>query len=89
MSALDYIHVTYGEPHAQRARQMLSAHPELRSLAGPAPSTALWVFALVAVQLALAIVTGRYRWFVWGGLGKRSFARYHAIGSARFIVPSR
>jgi hypothetical protein len=30
---------------------------------------------------------GKYRWYAWGGLGKRSFARYHAIGSARFIVP--
>ena len=30
---------------------------------------------------------GRYRWYVWAGLGKRSFARYRAIGSAQFIVP--
>jgi hypothetical protein len=30
---------------------------------------------------------GRYRWYVWAGLGKRSFARYRTIGSAQFIVP--
>jgi len=30
---------------------------------------------------------GKYRWYAWAGLGRRSFARYHAIGSARFIVP--
>jgi hypothetical protein len=30
---------------------------------------------------------GRYRWYVWAGLGKRSFAHYRTIGSAQFIVP--
>jgi hypothetical protein len=32
---------------------------------------------------------GRYRWYVWAGLGRRSFARYRTIGSAQFIVPRR
>ena len=27
----------------KRARQMLAAHPELRELAGPQPTTALWI----------------------------------------------
>src|SRR5262249_5665784 len=65
VSQLDYIHVTYPEPHAQRARQMLAAHPELRDLAGPAPSTALWVLALVAVQLGLALLVGGSHWLIW------------------------
>jgi hypothetical protein len=30
---------------------------------------------------------GQYRWYVWAGLGRRSFAHYKALGSARFIVP--
>jgi hypothetical protein len=30
---------------------------------------------------------GRYRWYVWEGLGRRSFARYKTIGSAQFIIP--
>jgi hypothetical protein len=30
---------------------------------------------------------GRYRWYVWAGLGKRSFARYRTLGDAQFIVP--
>jgi hypothetical protein len=29
---------------------------------------------------------GRYRWYVWAGLGQRSFARYRALGHARFVV---
>lgn len=32
---------------------------------------------------------GHYRWYVWAGLGRRSFAHYKAVGSARFIVPQR
>lgn len=32
---------------------------------------------------------GQYRWYVWAGLGRRSFAHYKALGSARFIVPRR
>jgi hypothetical protein len=30
---------------------------------------------------------GKYRWYVWAGLGQRAFARYKTLGSARFIVP--
>jgi hypothetical protein len=30
---------------------------------------------------------GHYRWYVWAGLGRRAFANYKALGSARFIVP--
>jgi hypothetical protein len=30
---------------------------------------------------------GRYRWYVWAGIGARSFARYRTIGSAQFVVP--
>jgi hypothetical protein len=32
---------------------------------------------------------GHYRWYVWVGLGRRSFAHYKSVGSARFIVPRR
>ncbi len=30
---------------------------------------------------------GRYRWYVWAGLGSRALARYRTIGSGSFIVP--
>jgi hypothetical protein len=33
------------------------------------------------------LAPGRYRWYVWAGIGRRSFARYQAVGSAQFIVP--
>src|SRR5437667_11702101 len=62
---LDYIHVTDGEPHGQRARQMLAVHPELRELAGPTPSTAAWVLLLVVAQLGLAVLVGERSWMIW------------------------
>lgn len=63
--ALDYIHVDYPEPHAARGRQILAAHPELRSLVGPDPSSAAWAALLVASQFALALLVGGRRWYVW------------------------
>jgi sphingolipid delta-4 desaturase len=65
MAELDYIRVTYAEPHAARGRQMLSAHPELRALAGPTPSSAVWTVALVALQMIIAIVVGDRAWYIW------------------------
>lgn len=44
---------------------MLAAHPELRSLAGPESSSAIWTVALVAAQLTLALGVGGRRWYVW------------------------
>jgi sphingolipid 4-desaturase/C4-monooxygenase len=65
LASLDYVYVTYGEPHAARGRQLLAAHPELRSLAGPYPLTAAWVLALVIAQGVLALIAGSRPWFVW------------------------
>jgi sphingolipid delta-4 desaturase len=61
----NYIHVTYPEPHAARGRQMLAAHPELRSLIGPDRSSVVWIVVLVAAQMALAVVVGDRPWYVW------------------------
>jgi hypothetical protein len=33
------------------------------------------------------LTPGRYRWYVWAGLGARTLARYRSVGSAAFIVP--
>jgi len=65
VSTDDYIRVTYVEPHAARGRQMLAAHPDLRSLAGPTPISAVWTLALVVTQCGLAFWIGPTRWFVW------------------------
>jgi sphingolipid delta-4 desaturase len=65
VASLDYIHVTHGEPHAQRGRRMLAAHPELRSLAGTEPRSAIWTLLLVVAQIALALAVGRRSWMIW------------------------
>jgi sphingolipid 4-desaturase/C4-monooxygenase len=62
---LDYIRVAYGEPHAERGRRMLAAHPELRSLAGYTPITAVWIVTLVVAQVGLALLLGSRSWMVW------------------------
>jgi hypothetical protein len=33
------------------------------------------------------LTPGRYRWYVWAGLGARRLAHYRSLGSARFVVP--
>ena len=63
--AADFTYVSYPHPHVDRGRQILAAHPELRALAKPFPITALWVAALVASQIALAVLLGNRPWYVW------------------------
>ena len=63
--AADFTYVSYPHPHVDRGRQILAAHPELRSLAKPFPVTAVWVAVLVASQLALAMLVGHRAWYVW------------------------
>ncbi len=63
--AADFIRVPYDDPHVARGRQLLSAHPELRSLAGPYPPSGLWILTLVVVQLSLSIALAGQPWYVW------------------------
>jgi sphingolipid delta-4 desaturase len=52
--ALAFDKVDYPEPHLQRTRELLRTHPEVRGLFGPTRITALFVFGIVAAQVALA-----------------------------------
>lgn len=52
------------QPHPGRARQLLEAHPEVRDLLGPNPRSALWVVALVAVQIAVAAGLSQAPWWL-------------------------
>ena len=63
--AAEFTYVSYPHPHVERGRQILAAHPELRALAKPFPITALWVTALVASQVALAVFVGHQPWYIW------------------------
>src|SRR5262249_16115151 len=55
--------VDYPEPHLERTRALLKAHPEVRGLFGHERSTALWVVAIVAVQIAIAIALRAHPWW--------------------------
>jgi len=63
------------EPHAERRRLLLRAHPEIERLYGPCPRTKYLCTALVAVQLATAYLLRDASWwwilgvaYVFGGL---------------------
>jgi sphingolipid delta-4 desaturase len=57
--------VLHPEPHAGRGRQLLLAHPEIRALAGPDPTSVVWVVLLVALQGALALLVAGRPWYIW------------------------
>jgi len=62
----DFLRVDYPEPHRDRTRALLAAHPEARDLCGPTPSSALVVVAVVAFQLGLAwLLRGQPLWLVF------------------------
>ncbi len=63
------------EPHAQRRRELLLAHPEIRSLFGPCPRTKYICTALVVAQLGTAYLLRGSPWwliavvgYAWGGV---------------------
>jgi hypothetical protein len=61
------------------SKRILAAWPQTHELGLPAA----WTWAGRRHRLA----PGRYRWYVWAGLGARSLARYRSLGSAQFTVP--
>jgi sphingolipid 4-desaturase/C4-monooxygenase len=65
LTARDYIRVAHPDPHVARGRDLLTAHPELRRLAGPLPSSALWVALLATAQVGLSLLVAGQPWYVW------------------------
>lgn len=58
--------VAYAEPHLERTRALLRAHPDVRALFGPMPSTAWFVVAIVAVQVVAAVALQHVPWWAVG-----------------------
>ena len=56
--------VDYPEPHLERTRALLKAHPEVRGLFGHERSTALWVVAIVGLQIAIALAMRAQPWWL-------------------------
>jgi sphingolipid delta-4 desaturase len=64
VAELDYLRVEYREPHLERTRDILAKHPEVRSLFGNVPSTALFIVGIVAVQAAVAYAVRNQPWWM-------------------------
>jgi sphingolipid delta-4 desaturase len=58
------IQVNYPEPHFARMQEILKAHPEVKKLLGNTPSTAFYVFGVVALQIVLAVALSSQPWWV-------------------------
>ena len=56
--------VLASEPHAGRRGLMLSAHPELRKLAGPTPVTTVAIVALLIIQTLAAVYLAGQPWWL-------------------------
>ena len=74
-SARDFSWSQAPEPHAERRRALLLAHPEIRGLFGPCPRTKYVCAALFAAQLAAAYLLRASPWwlillvgYVFGGV---------------------
>ena len=61
---LDFVRVDYPEPHKERSRRLLAAHPEARELQGPEPWSAPILIGVVALQLGLAFALRDQAWWV-------------------------
>jgi len=75
-------HATYYHVQLFRgSKRILAAWPIKNELGLPAA----WKWSGHRYRLS----PGHYRWYLWAGIGRRSFAQYKTVGSARFIVPRR
>jgi sphingolipid 4-desaturase/C4-monooxygenase len=63
---LDFVRVTYPEPHKERHRKLLAAHPEAKDLQGPYPPSGLILVGVVALQIVLAWLLRDQPW--WAAL---------------------
>lgn len=53
------------QPHPERTRAILRAHPEVRQLIGRNPFTAALMLFVVSAQTAIALIMGRLGWSYW------------------------
>ncbi len=59
MQTTDFHQAQYDQPHPQRTRDILKAHPEVRSLIGRNPWTAAIMLFILTLQVSIAYVIGR------------------------------
>jgi len=52
----DYVRVPYLQPHWMRRKEIIAAHPEIKSLIAPDPFTAVYVFLFLGVMTLLSYI---------------------------------
>jgi sphingolipid 4-desaturase/C4-monooxygenase len=62
MNERDFTFVDYPEPHIKRSREILKAHPEVRSLMGRNPWTAVVAISIISLHFAIAIALKSSSW---------------------------
>ena len=60
----DFVYSQNSEPHRLRTKQILKEHPQVRQLIGKNPKSILAIFALVALQIVLAILLQNQSWWL-------------------------
>ena len=60
----DFLHSDAPEPHRERTKRLLQSHPEVRSLIGRNPYSALLVLAVVGFQVTVAYLLRDQPWWV-------------------------
>ena len=60
----DFTYVTGTEPHRNRTREIIAAHPEVKSLIGKNPATAVVIAVSVLFQIAVAYFLREQSWWL-------------------------
>lgn len=62
--AKDFTFTDKPEPHKERTKQILKAHPEVRELISRTPLSGLIIVGVVALQIAIAILLSNSAWWL-------------------------
>lgn len=60
----DFVYSDKPEPHKERTKQILKAHPEVRELITRTPLSGLILVAVVAMQITIAILLSSQAWWI-------------------------
>jgi len=60
----DFIYTDTEEPHKQRTKDILNAHPEIRNLMGRNPFSFVLIIFVVSIQLGIAFLLREQQWWL-------------------------
>jgi sphingolipid delta-4 desaturase len=61
-NTLEFEYTKTDDPHVQRRRDIIKAHPEVKKLIGNHPPTAIYIVLIVSTQLMSAYFVSQYSW---------------------------